>query len=419
MSKNLIIKILFILGIIFLFFLFAFIVIKLAPRVFTGIANVSQTVISPFKKDSISLESSDKEVASGQKFFLSWNYRGEQDGYYALSYSCTENLNLQILSGNSFKNLLCNVQNNLENTEKAELVANLNKKNTIAELPIKIEYVDKFNKNIIASREITVSIKNESGFNSNNNTTISAEPVINQNNSNISTNPGTDLVFIDMNAIDSDTIIFTIANNGRDPSGTWYFDYTDTNNKKLSSPLQLSLSSGQMIRYTLNLENQKNGSVNIVIDPKNNISETNENNNSRSVSLSGNDNDNSYNSNDDADLEIIDMKVGYMSGSKFREDDEIDENDEAAVLFVVKNNGGKSTGSFRFEIENLPYDNDDSYRSDKQSSLNPGQTKEIIVSFDNPDEGRYNINVVLDSDKDVREESERNNEESETLRVRN
>ncbi len=106
-----------------------------------------------------------------------------------------------------------------------------------------------------------------------------------------------------------------------------------------------------------------------------------------------------------------------MRGSRFVEDDEIDEDDDAAVRFVVVNRGGETTDEWRFEITNTPYDSDDDYRSSRQDELRPGESIEIIVEFENPDEGRYNIEVEVDSEDDTDEENERNNDEKERLKV--
>ena len=107
-----------------------------------------------------------------------------------------------------------------------------------------------------------------------------------------------------------------------------------------------------------------------------------------------------------------------MSGSRFIEDDEINSDDTAAVRFVVKNQGGESTGSWKFEITNLPYDgSDDSYKSKSYSSLKPGQSLEVVAEFDGIDDGDYTLRLEVDSEDDVDEENERNNTESESIEV--
>ena len=232
-----------------------------------------------------------------------------------------------------------------------------------------------------------------------------------------------------LGAIDSQsTFVIHVYNYGNTATGPWEFSYTDAENpsRTVLSPLQGSLGAGQGLAVTVRFDGQDNSkqTVAITLDPSNKISETSESNNTGSVVITGdssdsNNSDNSYDSKDDADLIITSMEVGRISGNRFSEDDEIDEDDTAAVRFVVKNQGGESTGSWRFEIDNLPYDNDDMYRSKSYSSLKPGQSIEVVADFDQIDRGRYSIKVEVDSDDDVDEEKENNNTKSKTLEVNN
>jgi subtilase family serine protease len=175
---------------------------------------------------------------------------------------------------------------------------------------------------------------------------------------------------------------------------------------------------------TVQFGGQKNSNqaVTVKADPFGYIAESNEYDNSATVTITGNKNggttgNGSYDEDDDADLVITLLEVGRLSGNRFSEDDDIDEDDDAAVRFIVKNQGGESTGSWKFEITNLPYDSNDSYRSKSYSSLRPGESIEIVADFDGINDGRYNIRVEVDSEDDVDEENERNNTESETLEV--
>jgi hypothetical protein len=178
---------------------------------------------------------------------------------------------------------------------------------------------------------------------------------------------------------------------------------------------------GDAIRFYLNFTNIKSGNISITLDPLNAISETNESNNYATTRISGTDNstDDNYDEDDEANLEITLMEVGRISGNRFTEDGEIDDNDEAGVRFIVKNTGGENTGSWRFEIKNLPYEDDNDYRSNRQNSLRPGEQREYTLGFDNPDDGNYNIIVEVDSDDDVDEEDERDNDENDRLEVEN
>jgi hypothetical protein len=445
-KKGLITKILFIIGIIVLVLIFAFAVIKIVPRIFTGLASVGQFIASPFSSNAIKVSSNDSELLSGEKFILSWKYTPKEDGNYNFLYDCQENLNLQIISKDGPKNLLCNTPYNLREVQTAELVAVLKKENVYVDFPVTIEYIDSESKNVLASGEIQLSVKNETEDDGN--AIIVAEPVTdnsidinepaptNSGPNNGSTNnpvvrPATpvyygaaDLAITNAYTLNDNTITFTISNIGGQATGLWYFEYTSPNGRVNSSPTQLSLNRGQGIKYTLNFDDDTDGTVRISVDPRNSIYEQNESNNYDSIVINGNNNssndDDDYNRNDDADLKVTEFEVGRLSGSRFTEDDEIDDNDEAAVRFTVKNIGGESTGSWRYELTNLPYnDDDDSEESRDQSSLRPGESREFTVSFDNIDRGNYTIKVKVDSDDDVDEESESNNTKSDRLEVTN
>lgn len=230
-----------------------------------------------------------------------------------------------------------------------------------------------------------------------------------------------DLAISNLFKLNSNTISFTITNIGGRATGNWIFNYTVSGEGTEVSPLQPSLNPGTAIRYTLTFDNNFNSIVTISVDPTNSVFENSEANNIRSISLnsfgSNNSNYNNYNSNDEADLVIRNYEVGRMSGSRFIEDDEIDTDDDAAIRFTVVNIGGESTGDWRFEIDNTPYDGSNDFRSNRQDSLRPGESVTLTVEFENPDDGRYRIRVDVDSDHDVDEEHENNNDETETLRV--
>jgi hypothetical protein len=424
-KKELFTKILFIIGIIVLIFIFAYALIKIVPKMFSGLASVGQFVTSPFTSKTIKISSSDTSLNSGDKFILSWEYNPKKTGDYNISYDCQENLSIQIVSDKGPKSLLCNTKYNLQAAGSAELVASLKKQNIFVDLPIKIEYIDSENKSVIASGEIKLNVKNET-LNASN-TVIVSDPISITNNSNTGSglvNYGpADLAITNAYAINDNVITFTISNIGGTASGIWYFDYINTDGQTESSPMQVSLSRGQALKYTLNLDsNYSNDNVKIIVDPRNNIYESNEINNQATIVINGNNYyDNSdYNSNDNADLKITDFEVGRISSSdKFTQDDQINVDQDATVRFTVKNIGGKSTGNWRYKITGLPYDNDDDKESKSQSSLRPGQSREITVTFTNPDEGNYTIKVKVDSDNDVDEESESNNSESDRLEVVN
>jgi uncharacterized cupredoxin-like copper-binding protein len=271
---------------------------------------------------------------------------------------------------------------------------------------------------VIDSTIINPGSVNNQNNNSNSNNSTNNAGVVNQ--TYYSGLP--DLAISNLIEIRDAVVSFTVSNIGSGNSGVWFFTYRMPDGDIALSPSQNSLLPGQAVRYTLRFEDIPDGQVTIAVDPYNAIRENSDRNNVASTYVNGDSVSSSrnydYDRNDDADLEIEDLEVGRMSGSRFVEDDEIDEDDDAAIRFTVVNRGGEDTGRWRFTVDPTPYDDEDEYESRLQDSLDPGESATIVVEFENPDEGEYDIEVEVDSDDDVDEENERNNDETETLEVR-
>ena len=455
--KSIFLKSLFILMILAIIVLLAFAVIRLVPFLFNSFASVGNSLKSPFAKE-VQVELSKNDLDSEDSFRVYWEYETNEAGSYNLEYECSPNIKLFVVDEKTTE-LICNTGYKIPSTDEfIDLKAVSTKENFYGESVIEISYMDN-NGIIISKGEEAFSVKNETtapvndlsgsatissqnvdeGSNSNNDSNTS-DTTTNSNsgnssnnnsgsgsvstNNNVSSNIPADLAVVNVRAISNTQIVFDVTNSGGRSTGNWNFSYSLPGEEIQTSPLQQSLAPGNTVRYTLSFLDIDSANIVIFADPNNLISENSEINNLRTVFIQGdggsnNSNNNSYNRNDDADLEIEDLEVGYMDGSRFREDDEIDDNDDAAIRFRVINRGGESTGSWRFEIDETPYDgNNNDYRSGRQDSLRPGESTTIIVEFENPDEGRYNIEVTVDSDDDVDEENERNNDEKKDLRVR-
>lgn len=462
-------KILFIVGGVLLFVLLAVFIIRLVPVAISNISNLGSSfgtnLRGIFGGERIAVSTDAENVTNGTPIVVSFEYEAEKPGQYYVSYNCAEGLFFDIQSSNGPKRIVCNTPFRLgENLSAISLVPVVTKPNTFFDVAITIEYKDAEG-NPIAKGTAAVTVTNESGVatsatstpadnpyaatGTSTRPTVTATPVPSRptTTTNSNTNTGStqtggtsytgtsyyaprsvDLAVTQISKIGNQPAFsFQVYNFGNTPSGTWYFTYTDAENpsRTIVSPAQGSLAGGQGMEVTVAFSGQRssNQQISVHVDPYGYISESNESNNKATVTITGDrssggsSNNGSYDENNDADLVITALEVGRLSGSRFVEEDEIDEDDTAAVRFVVKNQGGESTGSWRFEITNLPYDSSDTYRSKSYSSLKPGQSMEIVADFDGIDDGRYNIRVEVDSDDDVDEESERNNTESETLEV--
>ncbi len=479
-KANLIAKILLIVGGIILFILLAVLILRIVPIAISGISNAGSSIKTSISNalrggEEIVVTTNADSVNTGQPLVVSFDYVPTQPGQYFVTYTCYEGLFFDIQSSNGAKRVICNTPFKLgENLKAISLSPVVTKSNIFIDSTITIQYKDAEGNPIAEGKKI-VTIKSETangtatstGSNpfsadgsttgsSVTSTTVTNKPSTAQPQSvdagfgikytsggtdtytpTTSTNTNTsyssvkskDLKITEIYKLnDQSGFVIHVYNLGNTPSGTWEFSYTDAQNpsKTLISPVQASLAGGQGLAVTVRFGGQSNSNqlISVYIDPYNFISESSESNNSASVTITGdrngnsNSGDNSYDSNDDADLVITRMEVGKMSGSRFIEDDEIDSDDTAAVRFVVKNQGGESTGSWKFEITNLPYDSsDDSYESKSYSSLKPGQSLEVVAEFDGIDDGDYTLRLEVDSEDDVDEENERNNTQSESIEV--
>ncbi|MEY4440890.1 MAG: hypothetical protein RLY49_516 [Candidatus Parcubacteria bacterium] len=449
-KANFIAKALFIAGGIILFIVLVIFIFKMVPVAISNLKNLGSGIKGAISGEQIKVTPESDTVEVKSPLTVAFEYNPEKDGQYYVTYNCVDGLFFDIQSQDGPKRIICETPLKLgTNLNTISLVPIFTSSTNFADSKISILYKDE-NGNTIAKGSSIVTIKGEGEITSATSTqknpynadgslsgstvTTKALPETKPTVSNTSpstsySRPTKDLAITYATAIDSNSMfVIYVYNLGNTATGNWYFSYTDAENpsKVLLSPTQVSLAPGQGLAITVGFDGQENSkqTIKIKADPYNSISESNESNNEASIVITGNNsnsnNNDSYNSKDDADLEITSMEVGRISGNRFVEDNEIKDNDTAAVRFVVKNIGGESTGTWKFEITNLPYDdNGDSYRSKTYSSLRPGQSLEVIADFDGIDEGRYNIRVEVDSDDDVDEERENNNTESETLEVNN
>lgn len=452
--RGIILRALFIISVVIILIILAVAVIRILPKVFSSLTNVVSMVKSPFQSNDIEVSVNNFDLESGENFLMSWEYEPQVSGFYTVNYDCSVDAEVTV-HGQNDQVLICNAPYPVGDTTSVDVSVVPGEGTGFVDVPFTVSYIAGADEATEASGSLEVNIKgdmtsvtsggsyNEAYQNqtSDNNANIVSEPVSNTSGSGTtyaqySTQPTSPADLAISNVLNyGNQVSFTVSNIGGRSSGVWLFTYQTSGGRLHASPLQLSLRPGEAIRYTLTFNTGSRENVTIVVDPYNTVIESSEYNNIGYGTVSGdyygsyygnyyyynNYDDRYYYGSDDADLEIRNLEVGYLSGNRFREDSTIDENDEAAVRFEVRNNGDRPTGTWRYEITNLPYDNnrDDEYRSGRQPSLRPGEIIEIVVSFDNIDEGSYNIKVELDPDDDIDEERESNNDETARLRVTN
>ncbi|HMP67307.1 MAG TPA: CARDB domain-containing protein [Candidatus Paceibacterota bacterium] len=443
--KSVALRALFIVAIVIVVIILAFAVVKIIPMAFSSFASIGNWMSSPFSKNKIEVVVNNPNLIDGDKFLISWNYKPEEVGEYKLTYKCVEDFRLILKSdADSTQFILCNTRYPLPNNQSSiELEADLARKNSFIDLPIEIVYIKSSDQQIEASGEVVITVQNNEGQAPTGDiaaTTITTETV-----STVPTTPAqtstssqqplsvapapvailpADLAVSNPTVLGNRILQFTVSNIGGRTTGNWFFTYNLPGLSTELSPMQPQLAPGQGIRYTLTFDNVVNGVVVINVDPFNSVLESTKANNILSVNIvsgstGGTSTGGGTSTSSRADLEISGLEVGRMSGTRFIESNSVTRNQEAAVRFVVKNIGNRDSGTWRFEILGVPYNDDDEYLSSRQASLRPGESKEITVKFNRPDVGRYTLEVEIDSDDDVVESNKGNNFDSITLRVTN
>lgn len=451
-------KILIVIGAIAVFLLVAFSIFKFVPATISSIANVSSSVSTKVQNTighPITISANTTSLLNGDDFTLAWKNSLEKEGKYFISYDCIENFYLNIKTTAGSQKLLCNTTNLLgEKTGSIELTAILSKDNSFVDVPIHISFIENGKDKESDKNSISITVRNTNGTGTLSNATITTQANGSDTSSNTSNNSYTqnpsytgaaDLTISNPVTLQGQSAVqFTVTNIGGQASGIWNFSYTTPTyqSQTLTSPEQYSISPGQSMLITVSFERQDTASATtlITIDPSYRLSESNRSNNTRTITVtnssiytnSASNAANNYTYNNytnyqipsiqygsaDSDLIIRNLEVGYLSGSRFREDDSLDERDDLAVRFTVKNNGDGPSGSWYFDIDDLPYDRSSktNYKSLAQRSLQPGDSTEIILEFENIDSGTYDIEVSVETLGD--EDNTRNNSDEVRLKVR-
>lgn len=424
-------KLLFVVGVLILLAFLAWAILRIVPKIVSSVAGVGGAVSGLFSSSEVKASLSPQTVATGETSTLEWSYNGSKKGEFALSYDCVSGLSVTMQNGGTAKTLMCESEYTLGDDEgDVAIIPKLTKEDALADVDFRVTFRDE-NGQLVGEDRALLTVTSGTGYGDvDGGSEAATEGTIETSKPTTSTGSGSGTssgytgsadIAIYNPVVSNGRLAFTASNSGGRATGPWYFTYSTPTNPQdvFVSPAMISLAPGEALGVTVRFGEVEDGrhTVTVSADPYNQIAESNESNNSFAVRVDGDDNDNGGGSsgNDDANLEIEDLEVGTVDGRDFDEDSTIDENDEAAVRFTVKNTGDESTGTWRYEVT-LPGDD---YRSGKQNSLRPGEEQEIVVSFDELDSGTYTIEVEVDSDDDVDEEDERDNDDSIKLKVTN
>ena len=122
------------------------------------------------------------------------------------------------------------------------------------------------------------------------------------------------------------------------------------------------------------------------------------------------------------DLSVRITDVGYLRDDgdtdSFVSSNYVPDNKDGAVKFTVTNGGTNVSGRWDFEVD-VPTSPSQTYNARTQNSLNPGDSVDYVLGFEDGREGdNRDITVTVDPDHDIHEMNENNNEASREVDIR-
>lgn len=426
--KNTAGKIFFVIGIIIILLVLAYIIITFVPRMFGSLAGVGSS--GSFGNDEqLFVSVSDTSLSNGETFTLSWTPL-TQDGDYTFSYDCVDDLIFTYTSHGANERIICNTPFTLGDSGNAQLDVMFDRADAFIDVPLKVTFTSEEDSKDTISNSVTVTIRSQGD--------VVTTPV-DSNDSPVEyvDDPDTDDTNTDSNNDDTpevstplppvtstkadlaisnvtynaltNAMSFTVTNLGAQASGLWTFNYTTpaNPNQAVTSPVQVSLARAQALRITVTFDarNTFTVPVTISVDPANLIAEGSESNNQAQISIPGT--TQGSNPTQGSDITIQSIKTGYMVGSQFVESSVVNSSN-AAIQFSVVNVGKSTTPAWKFKIESSQAS--DSITSSNQTPVVSGESRTITVNLNGMRTNTvHTLSVTVDSENDISETNEGNN----------
>ena len=439
---------------------FAFVgVTKIVPKAFTSLgsafSSVSSSLFSP--KENIVISLSNNSVKSGEPVDVSFDHKNKTAaGTYEFKFDCTDkNLSMILIDGSIQKNVSCYATSTVS-TNPFRIIPQLKNQNSFVDSYV---YVTFYNKETGSRQAVgkTVLTINNGTLNSTQNQIASTTQQSSAASTSTSATKNTtsqratgnthafsgiqksDLYVVpkDMGIVtngvfiprtnfanyESPVIRFDIGNDGNVETGPWQFTAALPTypSQLLPSGIQPSLKPGELIEYTLSLQNlaySGNNVVTINVDSTQSVSELSETNNVTTMTLVNNGsayngNNNYYNNNNyytGSDLMLRILAKGYIDRNtgQFYESSSVSRNNRVAVRFEIENTGTGQTGPFIF-TGNISGNSSDTYTSPTQSSFYPGEKRQYTIDFGAYNTGQSTVTIRLDTNNTVNETNESNN----------
>lgn len=234
------------------------------------------------------------EVASGEVAHISWKHSTEESGMYALLYPCTEGLRFSTPAPDqTFITMPCGAAFAIgQSTTTATILPMLTASSSV-NTPFSVLFIPSSTSSAPVEATVTLSVLPRSTQ-----PETSVQPEVPEQPSQpeptppVSQGPADLAVTITSVSIDqygSGVVTFNISNIGKRASGSYMFTAQLPTSQPYTyvSPAQASLAPGSYIINTLRFTQAIPGSISILVDTGNSVSESNESNNTAAQYIAG------------------------------------------------------------------------------------------------------------------------------------
>ena len=455
--KNLLLKILFVIGIVAVLVLFAVGIVRIVPKIVAslgsggsnGAANTSSSLAQSndlTSSDEFLVITETEGISSGKTFNMTWQSPTDlqdREGMFAFTYSCVNDVQLEIIGTNGAqRTLICNRPFTL-GTDPVEITLKPTLKKEVAarDIALAVLFYEPEVTLPIQTAKKTVTVTNAPTEGelaasvlttdlTDLNTEVEEEPsTVLEPETGTPTTPETPLppvttprapadLEISTPVVSGNRVTFSVTNIGEVPSGVFTLNYTLPGDPIETSPLQRSLNPGEELGFTITITQSIPGGVlSIRVNEDNRVSETNKVNNVVAVNLGFIPGlpETPLPSVEQADLAISNLRTSAST---------LQSNGTLTVMFDVTNTGS-ATSAFTLEIA-APTLNTElatspdglcALRANKlicaSSAMNPRERKSYSFNINNLQLGAIQpVTVSIDTQNVVAEVNELNNQAS-------
>ncbi len=225
------------------------------------------------------------EITSGDTFTVRWNYSTSERGTYAFLYQCKDGLRLET-TGNAASTIPCGAAFTVPATANALALTPVYAGSTSTSALLSVIFMPSATSSKQARGDATISIKPKQAA-------ARPEPVKPATPATPVRPAGPADLSVQILSVVSDgaggaIATFDIGNNGSSATGAYTFtaQLPTIEGKLYSSPVQVSLASGDHVVNTLSFSQAVSGVFSVVVDPTGTLDESSTSNNYASQSVS-------------------------------------------------------------------------------------------------------------------------------------